>query len=55
MDLNLKDLIEIVILIIIVGAYFVRIEIRLARIHQDLCWIKKELIKCPPFSGNSSQ
>lgn len=27
--------------------YFVRLETRLARILTDLCWVKKELLKCP--------
>ena len=28
--------------------YFVRVESRLTKILTDLCWIKKELSKCPP-------
>lgn len=28
--------------------YFVRLESRLAKITNDLCWIKKELRKCRP-------
>ncbi len=28
--------------------YFARLEIRLAKISTDICWIKKELEICPP-------
>jgi hypothetical protein len=28
--------------------YFARLEGRLAKIMTDLCWIKKEIGKCPP-------
>lgn len=35
--------------------YFVRLETRFAKIITDLCWIKKELAKCPPTSEESSQ
>jgi len=27
--------------------YFVRLEIKLATIQRDICWIKKALDKCP--------
>ena len=26
--------------------YFVRLEARLAKISNDLCWIKKEMVRC---------
>lgn len=28
--------------------YFVRLEVCLAKILKDICWIKKELGFCPP-------
>lgn len=35
-------------IIIALIIYFVRLESRLAKMSNDLCWIKKELLKCPP-------
>jgi len=34
--------------------YFVRLESRLSKILTDLCWIKKELLKCPQSLEESS-
>lgn len=28
--------------------YFVRLETRITKILTDLCWMKKEMAKCPP-------
>lgn len=28
--------------------YFVRLETRITKILTDLCWMKKEIKKCPP-------
>lgn len=28
--------------------YFVRLETRITKILTDLCWMKKEMKKCPP-------
>ena len=35
--------------------YFARLESRIAEIMTNICWIKKELAKCPPISEKSSQ
>ena len=38
---------EIGPIIIALIIYFVRLETRIAEILKDLCWIKKEITKCP--------
>jgi hypothetical protein len=42
-------------IVIITIIYFVRLETRLTKILTDLCWIKKELVKCQPNLEKSSQ
>jgi len=40
-------LMVIVPVVLALIVYFVRLEKRLTKISTDLCWIKKELLKCP--------
>lgn len=35
--------------------YFARLESRMSKILTDLCWIKKELVKCRPILEESSR
>lgn len=37
-------------LAVALAIYFVRVEVRLATIQRDMCWIKKRLIQCPQRS-----
>lgn len=40
---------------VMVVVYFIRLETRLTKILTDLCWIKKELVKCQPNLEESSR
>ena len=52
----MKDyLVAIIPVLVMLFIYFVRLETRLAKISQDLCWLKKEFRICPPRSDNPSQ
>ena len=42
-DYLLKNLPAIVLIVV----YFVRLEVKIAKIQQDICWIKKNINKCP--------
>jgi hypothetical protein len=42
------DIIQVILLSIVLIAYFVRIEIRLAKICENLKWIKREITLCRP-------
>lgn len=33
--------------------YFVRVEVKLAVMQRDLCWIKESIRACPPTSEES--
>lgn len=41
-----EGLMIIVPILISLIVYFVRLETRITKILTDLCWIKKELLKC---------
>ncbi len=36
-------------------SYIIRIEVRITRLSQDICWIKKELETCRQLWENLSQ
>lgn len=42
-------------LVIALAIYFVRVEVRLATIQRDICWIKTRLIQCPQRSEELTQ
>lgn len=35
--------------------YFVRLEVKLATLQRDVCWIKKAITPCPPLSEDTTQ
>jgi hypothetical protein len=50
----IDTLIQIVPILVVLIAYYVRLEIRLAKMCESLKWIKRELMVCRPHSGNNS-
>lgn len=52
---DMKDyLVALVPVMIMLVVYFIRLESRMAKICQDLHWIKRELRICRPPSENDS-
>ena len=35
-------------IIVVILAYFVHLEVRLTKMSNDICWIKRNIRKCPP-------
>lgn len=50
-DYLLRSLPIVVALVI----YFVRLEVKIATIQRDICWIKKAITPCQPRSANPTE
>lgn len=51
----INELIQILPIVVVLIVYFVRLEIRLARICENLKWIRRELNICQPPLDPDSQ
>ncbi|MBA7495900.1 hypothetical protein ES702_06496 [subsurface metagenome] len=48
-------LIQLIPVLALLIVYFVRLEIRLAKMSRDICWIKKMIAVCQPHLDQSTQ
>lgn len=46
---------QVLPILILLIAYFIRLEIRLAKVTQDICWIKKYIGTCQQHLEKSTQ